>query len=272
MTESLLAELEGLLGSRSEARWILEELGGTGAEGAPIDARAGALELAERRRGGEPLQYLLGHWPFRGLDLLVDPRALIPRPETEQLVEVGLQLAPSAPRAVAVDLGCGTGAIALSLAKEAGFEVHAVDVSQDALGLARQNARRARVRGVTFHHGSWYDALPDALRGELGLVCSNPPYVARTQLGQLQRELGFEPALALFAEDSDDGVEGFAAVEGVVRGAIRWLAPGGWLVVEHGSGHRDAALRCAAQSGLVCVEDRDDLAGLPRVLVARKPG
>lgn len=263
MAEALRAELEGLLGSRSEARVILEELD------AVAEPRAVALALAERRRGGEPLQYVVGHWPFRTLDLLVDRRALIPRPETEELVDVALELARTAPTRLAADLGCGGGAIALSLALEGGLDVHATDVDPEALALARRNAERVGATTVRFHLGSWFAALPESARGAIGVLCANPPYVAAAERGTLQRELDFEPDGALYAGDAL-GVAGFSAVRSVVEGAPEWLAPGGWLVVEHGAGQGDAARACAARAGLEAVEDRCDLAGLPRILVARR--
>lgn len=266
----LVAELEGLLGSRREARLIVDELDELEVRHDPgATRRDAALALARRRSGGEPLQYVLGHWAFRALDLVVDDRALIPRPETEELVDVALELAASAPTRLAADLGCGCGAIALSLATETAMEVHGTDVSAACLELAADNARRVGATTVAWHLGSWYEALPASLRGRLGLVCANPPYVARAERGSLQRELDFEPALALYADDAADGTPGFAEVERVVGGAAAWLAPGGWLVVEHGADQGDAAVACARRAGLVDVTDRADLAGLPRVLVAR---
>lgn len=273
--DPLEAELTEVLGSRREARWLLEEV----RDLEPGARRTRALELARRRADGEPLQYLLGHWPFRSLDLIVDDRALIPRPETEALVGVALErLLDTVPRggaAVVCDLGCGTGAIGLSLAVEAAsagrtLEVHATDRSARALSLARQNARRAGVARIQFHEGDWYAALPASLRGAVDLVCANPPYVARSERAGLDRELDFEPHDALVADDGTSSVPGFGAVEAVVRGAPDWLADGGWLVVEHGESHRAAALRCAAAAGLGDPVDLDDLSGRPRVLVARR--
>jgi len=270
--DELVDELTTTLGSRREAAWVLEEL-----EGLPADARRSrALELAARRSAGEPLQYLLGHWPFRALDLEVDGRALIPRPETEPLVELALAaLVHAGGRPLACDLGCGTGAIALSIAVESralglDVEVHATDLSEASLQLARRNAERVGVPGVRFHCGSWYEALPASLHGAVSSLCSNPPYISATERATLARELDFEPELALVAPDGTDGTPGFAAVEAVVVGAVRWLAPGGTLLVEHGESHRDAAVACAIRAGLVEVVDHADLAGRPRTLEARR--
>jgi release factor glutamine methyltransferase len=178
--DPLVAELTRSLGSSREARWLLEELVGM----EPAARRERATRLARRRAAGEPLQYVLGHWPFRTLDLLVDRRALIPRPETELLVGYALTALRARGRgALACDIGCGTGAIALSIAVETtaagrAVEVLASDVSADALALARQNAARTGASAVSFHVGSWFDALPVDARGSIDVLCSNPPYVA----------------------------------------------------------------------------------------------
>ena len=270
--DPLLDELTEVLESRSEARWLLDELDCV----PPGARRSRALELARRRVEGEPLQYVLGHWPFRTLDLLVDGRALVPRPETELLVDLALEAILAARGdAVVWDLGCGTGAIALSVAVEARargatVEVLATDVSRDALALAACNAERTRAPAVTFYEGSWFDALPVVFEGAITVLCANPPYVAADERPHLSRELDFEPAIALVAPDGTDGTPGFGAVETIVGGAARWLAPGGTLLVEHGAGHRAASLACAQRAGLVEVRDHDDLAGIPRILEARR--
>lgn len=269
--DSLLDELATTMGSRHEARWVLQELDGLDAN----DREGRARELAARRATGEPLQYVLGHWPFRDLDLALDARALIPRPETEALVEIALhRVRARGPGAVVCDLGCGSGAIALSVATEAraaglAVEVHATDVDEGALALARGNAARVGARSVAFHRGSWYDALPGSLRGCIDVCCSNPPYVGIAERAMLAVELSYEPELALVAADGCDGTPGLAAIEAVVEGARTWLAPGGTLLVEHGADHRDAVTSLATRCGLEVVADHDDLAGRPRVLEAR---
>lgn len=271
--DTLLAELTDALDSPREARWLLDELGDV----APGARRVQALALARRRRDGEPMQYLLGHWPFRTIDLLVDGRALIPRPETELLVDLALDaLSLAASSAVVCDLGCGTGAIALSIAVEARargtlVDVLATDVSRGALALATRNAERVGATSVTFREGSWYDALSVAYEGAITVLCANPPYVASAERPRLARELDFEPAIALVAADGTDGTPGFDAVETIIEGAPRWLAPGGTLLVEHGADHRASALACAERVGLVARRDHDDLAGIPRILEARRP-
>jgi release factor glutamine methyltransferase len=246
-------------------------------KGLDAEHREAAVQVVvDRRRRGEPLQYVLGHWQFRRLDLLVDRRALIPRPETEMLVDVALAAVLRTPRdAVVVDLGCGTGAIALAVATEASarglhVDVHATDVSRDALELARANAMRVGATGVSFHEGSWYEALPVELRHGVDVLCANPPYVGTSERASLAVELDFEPELALFAADQD-GTPGFAAVSSLVAAAPEWLAPGGTVLIEHGERQRAAVLEAAYAAGLQGTLDHDDLAGRPRLLEARGP-
>ena len=255
-----------------EARWIVEEyaVGGD-------PAAAGAVRAAARRRlDGEPLQYVLGHWPFRGLDLDVDPRVLIPRPETEELVDHALvelaRLDQAAP--VVVDLGCGSGAIGLALAQELAARgvrarVVGVDVSEGALAVARANARKHGLADVSFVLADWFDGLDPSLAGRVHLVVANPPYVGSEELAGLDPVLAHEPRGALVAPDHD-GVAGFAAVASIVATAPRWLAPGGALVLEHGERQGPAALAAARAAGLEAF-DRRDLAGHDRVLIGRMP-
>jgi release factor glutamine methyltransferase len=227
--------------------------------------------MLARLRSGEPVQYVLGHWAFRRLDLMVDRRVLIPRPETEQLVEVALQRARAMPRPlVCADLGTGSGAIGLSLAYELpldGVEVWLTDVSSDALDVARANAAGLgrRAVNVRFAAGSWFAALPVALRGRLDLVVSNPPYIAS---GDSEVEAGvraWEPAGALFA-----GPDGLDAIRAVAAEAATWLAPGGVLVVEIGHAQADDVTQLLREAGLVEVSIETDLAGRDRFAVARR--
>jgi release factor glutamine methyltransferase len=221
---------------------------------------------------GEPLQYVLGHWPFRRLDLFVDRRVLIPRPETEQVAEVAIGLARSMPRPLTiVDLGTGSGAIALSLAAElplVGVEVWATDIDPGALDVTRANlAGLGRsAANVRVAAGDWYGALPDELIGRVALLVANPPYVATTDA--LPPEVvDWEPPGALFA-----GERGLDAIAVVVGGAPRWLAPGGALVVEIGAAHGATVMELARTAGLVDVSVAADLAGRDRMLVARSVG
>ena len=220
------------------------------------DARA----LVRRRADGEPLQYVLGAWGFRRLTLRVDGRALIPRPETETLVERCLTLldGDDAPRVL--DVGAGSGAVALALADEhPGARVTAIDVSEDALSLARENAERTGIVVELLHHDLFAGLPGDGW----DLVVSNPPYVRDDELASLAREVSdWEPALALF----DRG-----HTEALVRDTARALRPGGALALET---HEDGASGVATlleREGYVAVRTTKDLAGRDRVVEGRTP-
>ncbi len=255
-----------------EARWLVEEF----VPGGDPDAREALRAAATRRLKGEPLQYIIGHWPFRSLDLDVDPRALIPRPETEELVSVALrELAAAAVSApLILDLGTGSGAIGLSLVSEllargVAASLIALDQSSDALALARQNARKHRLDAVSFVRSSWFDSLDTSLRGRVDLIVANPPYVGEVEFRDLDPVLRHEPRGAIVAA-ATAGIAGFADLDVVVRGAHAWLAPGGALVCEHGDTQRPALLELTVEMGYRFVEDLDDLSGRPRILIARR--
>lgn len=274
----LLAEAEQAVGSATAARRIVAHAGGLGwahltsvsERSVPTPVVALVRSMVARRVTGEPLQYVLGVWGFRGLDLTVDRRALIPRPETETVVDEALaQLALTAPtNPVVVDLGTGTGAIALAVATEvAGSRVWATDVSTDALALARVNLVATVGPGerVSLCAGRWYDALPGDLAGQVDLVVSNPPYVAATDV--LPEEVsGWEPSLALVS-----GPTGLEAVGEILAEAPRWLKPGGSLVVEIAPHQASVVVAMAAAAGLVDADVHPDLTGRLRTLVARRP-
>jgi release factor glutamine methyltransferase len=282
----LISELAATVGARHEARFIVEEvLGSPPGDGegvvSPVDVER-ARALAARRRAGEPLQYVLGHWAFRSLDLLVDRRVLIPRPETEQVVEVALgELARAgfAPLTV-VDAGTGSGAIALSLATELaplhpGASVWGTDASPEALAVARANVDRVRrqhggpVLPVEFVEGNWLDPLPPRLQGAVDLVVSNPPYVARREWPDLPGEVRCEPVAALLACDGSDGTPGLRDVEAVLTESWTWLARPGAVVIELAPQQADAAAHMARDMGYQEVRVALDLARRPRALVGR---
>lgn len=277
---ALLSETTSAVG-RTRARWLCETAGGFDSSDdllADLDVPAGRRSVAHldamlaRLSAGEPLQYVLGRWGFRRLDLMVDRRVLIPRPETEQVVEIALRRAPSLPGPlVCADLGTGSGAIGLSLAVELPPALDAVvwltDAEEDALDVARANAAgcgRAAVR-VRFGHGSWYRALPDDLFGRLGLVVSNPPYVSADDPGLEPLVRDWEPASALFG-----GADGLDAIREVVAGAVEWLAPGGVLVLEIGATQGAAVRELLHSHGFADVEVVADLAGHDRVAVGTR--
>ncbi len=266
-----------------EARWIIEEA--SGLEGpdlvpgletsATVRGVAHLDAMVERRVAGEPIQYVLGHWAFRHLDLLVDRRVLIPRPETEQVVEVALEAfdavasrRPGRHRLTVADLGTGSGAIALAVATErTGCRVWGVDRSPDALAVARANLAGLGMAGsgVQLLEGSWFDPLPDELRGTLDLIVSNPPYVGSGE--PLDASVtDWEPIEALVP-----GPTGLEDYERIVSAARAWLAPGGALVVEIGSTQAAAVRALLEASGLVEIVVHPDLAGLDRAVAAVRP-
>lgn len=281
--EATLTE-DGLATAAQEARWIVEEA--SGHEGVehlanadqPVPQR-GVLAVERmlgRRQAGEPIQYVLGRWAFRTLDLYIDRRVLIPRPETE--VVTGLALAeadrrrdeqadqPGQPVLVA-DLGTGSGAIGLSLAAERAWtEVWLTDASPDALAVARANLAglgRPSAR-VTVAAGTWFDALPADARGTFDVVVSNPPYLADDE--ELPASVvAWEPASALIA-----GPEGTEDLVHLVDEAAAWLAPGGALVLELAPAQAEPLAERATAMGYVAVRVEADLAGQDRALVMRR--
>jgi release factor glutamine methyltransferase len=280
-----VAELTALLGdnARHEARFIVAEaLCETGVARAPVtspvraDLAETARNMAARRRAGEPLQHVFGHWSFRSLDLVLDPRVLIPRPETEQVVEVALAEARRAGEGapLVVDAGTGSGAIALAVATELpGSTVWATDASQDALAVAAQNLERVRRDhphvAVTLVEGNWLEPLPAALQRRVHVVVANPPYVSEDEWRDLDAEVRQEPRRALVAGPASDGTPGLAAVEEVLAQARARLAGHGAVVVELAPHQADAAARLARRLGYGVVRVEPDLAERPRALVAR---
>ena len=286
----LLAEARRLLSGSGasetpevDARRIVEAASGA----SPADfervlgARATTLTAArffsmlERRCAGEPLQYVVGSWGFRSLDLMVDHRVLIPRPETEVVagwaVDEVRRLSDGAGRdhqMTVVDLGTGSGAIGLSVAVECPqARVFATDVSADALAVARANLAglgRAAAR-VSLHEGDWFDALPAALRGSVDVVVSNPPYIGTGE--ELPPVIAdWEPPVALWS-----GPAGHEAVEQVIDGASQWLRRGGSLVMETASHRAQQTAHMVAETGFADVRVEHDLAGLERVVIGRLP-
>jgi release factor glutamine methyltransferase len=277
---SVLDEVRSVLGSDADARWILEEASGYGrAElivrlDEPVTARCGAYvsHMVERRLTGEPIQYVLGRWPFRDLDLMVDRRVLIPRPETEQVVEWALQEARAMGDRdlVVADLGTGSGAIALSLARQLRHAVvWATDTSADALDVARANTTGAGMWAATrvrLAPGSWWEALPEELRGAVDLVVSNPPYIGDDE--PLPEEVdAWEPAAALRA-----GADGLDAARAIIGAAGSWLRPGGVLVLEVAPSQAAAVVDLARGAGAAEAEVRRDALCRDRAVVARWPG
>ncbi len=259
------------------ARRIVEEASGW--DGAELGVHLSDLateravahldSMVSRRLTGEPLQYVLGRWAFRTLDLMVDERVLIPRPETEEVTGLAIaharRVAGTGISPIVVDLGTGTGAIGLSIAVEVPVAtVYLTDSHENALAVARANTAgigRHAVR-VSIRHGSWFSALPDDLRSSLHVIVSNPPYVANTDpLPPVVAN--WEPATALFA-----GEDGLNDLTTLVQEAPKWLAESGALVLEMAPSQTSIVAEMCLDHGFASAEIHVDLSGNPRAVVA----
>jgi release factor glutamine methyltransferase len=221
------------------------------------DEAARLTDLVARRLRGEPIAYIVGRREFFGLDFQVGPAVLIPRPDTELIVELALERLPrQAPRLL--DMGTGSGAIAVAVAHtRPDAAVTALDVSPDALAVAQANAAANGAR-VRFLHSSWFDAL-DA--GDIfDVIASNPPYIAAGDDHLAQGDLRFEPVGAL-----TDHADGLSALRTIITGSPRHLVPGGWLLLEHGYDQAAAVRTLLLDAGFVDVQSWQDLAGIERV-------
>lgn len=258
---------------RAEARRLLASLTGQpltwimahGDDPADPDTTARFQTLAERRRAGEPLAYLLGQQEFYGRPFTVSPAVLIPRADTETLVETALEqllLLRQQRRTVPLsllELGTGSGIIAITLALEApDTEVHAVERSPEALTMAQRNAKALGAHRIHWHAGSWWQAL--ACPRRFDLIVSNPPYIAANDHHLQQGDLRFEPPQALAA-----GPDGLDDLRIIIGGAPTHLNPGGWLLLEHGYDQEAPVQALLRDAGFADVFTRRDLAGQPRV-------
>lgn len=231
------------------------------------ESQARAFEsLLGRRRGGEPIAHILGSREFWSLDLAVTADTLIPRPETELLVELALLRTPDRRAATRVlDLGTGSGAIALAIAHERPLaRVTAVDAQARALDVARKNAARLGLDRIRFLHSDWFSAIRDET---FDLVVSNPPYIADDDPHLLSRELRAEPRSALAS-----GPDGLDSLRKIAAGAPTRLAPGGWLLLEHGYQQAAEVRALLSAAGMIDVETFQDLEGRDRVTGGRTVG
>ena len=270
------------LGNEQEARWLCEHASGLdrveldAARDEVVSQRCGVAlrAMVARRLTGEPLQYVMKSWAFRHLDVLVDNRVLIPRPETEVMVQAALDLAremisKTNSKLRVADLGTGSGVIGLSLASELPLgsnEVWLTDLSADALEVARANlAGLGLINGdVRVAQGSWFAALPSELKNSFDLIVSNPPYIALYDPSVESSVLNHEPHLALFA-----GSDGLDAYREIIAHAGEWLATNGWIVLEIGHQQGDAVRELLAQNSFKQIEIRKDLAGRDRIALAK---
>ena len=215
----------------------------------------------QRRRAGEPVAYILGHQGFWSLDLEVASHTLIPRPDTELLVETALELLPATPLA-ALDLGTGTGAIALALASERPlWQVTGVDRVEDAVALAERNRQRLKLDNAEFLHSHWFSALAGR---HYGLILSNPPYIRADDHHLDQGDVRFEPSSALVS-----GADGLDDIRVIIQTAPAHLLPGGWLLLEHGFDQAEAVRALLTAAGFNDVHSRRDLAGHERISLGR---
>lgn len=272
--ESLLksAELPDSPSPRLDAELLLAHALGqsrsylrTWPEREPDAAQCAAFAaLLERRRAGEPVAYLLGRQGFWSLDLEVAPHTLIPRPDTELLVETALTLGPGGPARV-LDLGTGTGAIALAVACERpAWQVLGVDRVSEAVQLAERNRARLELGNARFVESVWFSTLG----GErFALIVGNPPYIAAADRHLSEGDVRFEPASALVA-----GEDGLDDIRRIVAEAPEHLEAGGWLLLEHGYDQAEAVRALFAARGFAAVESRRDLGGHQRITLGQWTG
>lgn len=218
--------------------------------------------LLARRKQGEPIAYLIGNKEFWSLDFAVTRDTLIPRPETELLVETVLQLSLPTETLLA-DLGTGPGTIALSIAKEKPqWRLHATDISPEALQVAEQNAKKFKINNVVFHQGHWCDALPPL---QFDVIVSNPPYISSDEIIHCQSELTYEPPQALVAAEN-----GLADLRCIIAKASEFLVSAGYLVLEHGATQGKAVRELLEEYGYQSIITKQDYAGLERMTMANK--
>lgn len=221
--------------------------------------KAKFARLLKRRLAGEPIAYILGKREFWSLELMVNKSVLIPRPETELLVELALTI--SKPKATVADLGTGSGAIALALAKERPkWQIYAVDKSKKALEIGQLNANNLKLKNVEFCCGDWLKALPKI---KFDAIVSNPPYIAENDPHLKQGDVRFEPKMAL-----QSNISGMQAIIKIVKQAKNYLKKDGVLLIEHGCDHGQTVRQLMRTAGFSQVKTFQDLAGLDRVTVS----
>lgn len=274
--QDLLREAAGKLGDsdtpRLDAEILLGHVLGQSREycfshlDAEVEAGVSSdyLALVHRRQQGEPVAYITGRRAFWDLDLAVTPKVLVPRPETELLVEAALELVEESAPARVADLGTGSGAIAISLARSRPhWQLIAVDIDAEALAVAQNNAGKYKITNMEFIQASWCDELGSGL---MDLIVANPPYVAADDPHLQDGDLRFEPIVALQSGDA-----GYADLFAIASGARDHLKPGGWLLMEHGFEQHQRLCDKLQALGYTAIEGRKDLAGHWRMVQAQLP-
>lgn len=220
-------------------------------------------QLVLRRINGEPVAYLIGERDFYDLTFKVTPDVLIPRPETELLVELALERIPANYASRVLDLGTGSGAIAITIAAHRPqVSVVAIDLSVDAVSVARMNASNLGTNNIFIFASNWFDELSGE---KFDLIVSNPPYVADDDIHLNQGDLRFEPRMALVAE-----VDGMACIKRIISAALEYLVPGGWLLLEHGYDQAGLCRQLLEGEGYRDIFSRPDLAGIMRISGGKK--
>lgn len=251
--------------ARVDGEWLLADLLGKPAsylrtwpeKEVPAEVAALFAERICRRQAGEPVAYIIGRQGFWSLELEVAPCTLIPRPDTELLVETALSLLPTAPLK-ALDLGTGTGAIALALATERpAWQLMGVDCMEGAVALAERNRHNLKRDNARFIHSHWFSALSDQ---RFACILSNPPYIEADDPHLTQGDVRFEPASALVS-----GIDGLDDLRQIIAQSPDYLEPQGWLLLEHGHNQAAAVRQLLLERGFKAVESRRDLGGHERI-------
>lgn len=220
--------------------------------------------LLNRRLGGEPMAYILGCREFYGLELMVTPDTLIPRPDTETLVEAALAKIPKTGHFKVLDLGTGTGAIALAIAKNRLQAcITAIDASSAALEITKENAHHLNITNVLYVLSSWFDNL---INEKFDVIVSNPPYIEQNDPHLTQGDLRFEPLSALAS-----GIDGLDDIRHIINHCLVYLKPQGWLMLEHGYNQADQVANLMADTGFTNIETIRDFGGNKRVTIGKNP-
>ena len=228
------------------------------------EVQASFEQLTKRRADGEPIAYILGSREFYGLNVKVTPATLIPRPDTEILVDAALNKIPADTTLQILDLGTGSGTIALAIARQRPqIQMTAVDASQAALEVAISNSKQLQITNIHFLLSDWFNNLKDTL---FDVIVSNPPYIENSDAHLNQGDLRFEPKSALAS-----GADGLDDIRRIIDGCLVHLKPQGWLMLEHGYHQAAAVAHLMAQTGLVNIETFKDLGGNDRVTIGKNP-